>query len=102
MIALIEHHQTELEALCRKHHVKRLDVFGSAVEGEFDPAHSDLDFLVEYLPLGDGQHARAYFGLLHDLEDLFQRKIDLVMDRAIRNRHFRNGVERSRKPIYAA
>jgi predicted nucleotidyltransferase len=102
MIDLIQEHGAELERLCRKHHVKTLEVFGSAAAGTFDPARSDLDFLVDYLPLEDGQHAPAYFGLLHDLEDLFHRKIDLVMDRAIRNRYFRQGVNQSRRMIYAS
>ena len=43
MIALIEKHRTELTALCHHHRVKTLDVFGSAVDGTFDPACSDLD-----------------------------------------------------------
>src|SRR5947207_7884680 len=102
MIALIEDKQIELDKLCRKHHVRRLDVFGSAADGTFDPARSDLDFLVDFMPLPEGGHAEAYFGLLHDLEDLFKRKIDLVMERAIRNPFFREGIDRARQVIYAA
>jgi uncharacterized protein len=102
MIELIEQHRTELSSLCRQHRVKTLDVFGSAVEGTFDPARSDLDFLVDFLPVEEGQIAPDYFGLLHALEDLFGCKIDLVMDRAIRNPYFRHGVDKNRRMIYAA
>ncbi len=102
MIDLVEEHRIQLEGLCRKHHVKRLELFGSGAHGNFDPARSDLDFLVEYLPLPDGEHAQAFFGLLHDLEDLFQRRIDLVMTRAIRNPYFLRGVNENRRVVYAA
>ena len=77
-------------------------MFGSAADGSFKAESSDLDFLVEYLPDADQKPADAYFGLLFDLEDLFQRKVDLVMDRAIRNPYFRAGVDQSRQVIYAA
>ena len=102
MIALIEKHRTDLAVLCRRHRVKTLEVFGSAADGAFDPARSDLDFLVNFLPVQEGQIAPDYFGLLHALEDLFRCKIDLVMDKAIRNPYFRRGVDDSRRMIYAA
>ncbi|HKB04980.1 MAG TPA: nucleotidyltransferase family protein [Gemmataceae bacterium] len=101
MIELVERHRGELEALCRRYHVKRLEVFGSAAAGTFDPATSDLDFLVEFLAVEPGRIAPDYFGLLHALEDLFGRKVDLVMDSAIRNPYFRRGVDESRTPVYA-
>ena len=102
MIALIDQHRVQLEMACRSYGVKSLEVFGSAADGKFDPESSDLDFLVEFLPVNERQIAPDYFGLLHALEDLFGRKVDLVMDRAIRNPYFRRGVDQSRKLIYAA
>lgn len=102
MISLIDEHLKELNKLCREHHVRRLEVFGSAADGTFDPSRSDLDFLVDFMPLPEGRYANTYFGLLHDLEDLFDRKIDLVMERAIRNPFFYQGVNRSRRVIYVA
>lgn len=102
MVNVIEHHRADLAQICRRYGVKTLEVFGSAAEGTWDPERSDLDFLVEFLPVGEGRIAPDYFGLLHALEDLFHRKIDLVMDRAIRNPYFRQGVNQSRRTIYAA
>ena len=64
MIELVKQHVQELKSLCQKHHVERLEVFGSAVTGQFDTQSSDLDFLVEFLPLAEGQYADAYFDLL--------------------------------------
>ncbi len=100
MSSIVEQQKSNLQTLCRKHHVRRLEVFGSATDESFRPETSDLDFLVDYLPLTNAQYVDAYFGLLSDLEDLFQRKIDLVVDRAIRNPYFRKGVDQSRQVIY--
>ena len=71
MVSLIERYRVQVARLCEQYRVQRLDLIGSAASGEFDPSRSDLDFLVEFLPLQPGQHADAYFGLLHGLEDLF-------------------------------
>jgi predicted nucleotidyltransferase len=78
-------------------------VFGSALTGEgFHSEQSDLDFLVEFLPLKQGQYADAYFGLLEALEDLFDRHVDLVMPGAIKNPYFLESVNKNRKVLYAA
>jgi len=84
------------------HHVRRLELFGSAATGDFDAKGSDLDFLVEFEDLKPGQYADAYFGLLDDLEALFQRSVDLVMTSAIKNPYFLENIEASRTLLYAA
>jgi len=91
-----------LRELCTRYGVRRLELFGSAATGGFDPGRSDLDFLVEFLPLEPGQHADAYFGLKEELEALFARDVDLVMDSAIVNPYFREELDRTRTALYAA
>jgi predicted nucleotidyltransferase len=83
MIDAIDLRREELGALCRRCHVQRLDLFGSAARGDFDPEHSDIDFLVEF----DREHPEAlsfntYFGLKEALEALLGRPVDLVEGRA--------------------
>lgn len=102
MIAAIDRQKDRLEALCRQHRVQRLEVFGSAADGTFDAARSDIDFLVEYLPLGPGEHYEAYFGLIENLERLFGRHIDLVDATCLRNPFFIQGVNESRTLLYEA
>ena len=103
MIGFIEDKREALRELCVKYKVRRLEIFGSAVTGEdFDSERSDLDFLVEFQQLRQGQHADAYFGLLEDMEKLFNRHVDLVMPRAIKNPYFLESVNKSRKVLYAA
>lgn len=102
MVPLIVNKLNALRHICRTRRVACLEVFGSAASADSDPWTRDLDFLVEFLPLEPGHHADAYFGLLADLEDLFERPIDLVMVRAIRNPYFLESINRTREQLYAA
>jgi predicted nucleotidyltransferase len=103
MNILIEENRREFESVCRLHHVERIELFGSATGPNFDPDTSDLDFLVTFkkdVPLD--KYADAYFGLLRELEDLFERRVDLVVDSAIDNPYFRQAVDSTRTLVYAA
>jgi predicted nucleotidyltransferase len=102
VLPLIEMRRSDIAALCRRFHVNRLEVFGSAARGlDFDPARSDVDLLVTYLP--DHQPGiAAHQDLRHALEDLFGRPVDLVMDAAVENPFIRSGIDRARQAIYAA
>jgi hypothetical protein len=98
---VVQQRLEEIRRLCLRFRVRRLELFGSATSPRFDPATSDLDFLVEYEDLGHG-YFDAYFGLKEALEDLFGRSVDLVMSRAVKNRYFLEGIQASRTLLYAA
>ena len=100
MIPLITQHTDDIAEICRRHHVKRLEVFGSAASDKFNPEKSDIDFLVDYHSFSGPGKADAYFGLLEDLQQLFNRRIDLVVDRAIENPYFRKSVDASKVSLY--
>src|SRR3954468_9700387 len=102
MIDLVAERRGQIAAAGRRRAVRRLDLFGSAAAGDFDPVASDLDFLVEFLPHAPGGPADAYFGLLDDLRTLFGRPVDLVVDKAVRTPYFRAEADRTRTPVYAA
>ena len=102
VIDLIYLKQDQLTELCRRYRVKKLEVFGSASTGRWEEGRSDLDFLVEFLPLEPDQPFNCYFGLLESLETLFGRPVDLVVARAITNPYFQESVEATRQVIYAA
>ena len=100
---LIKEKMEGIRTLCAKYRVSRLDLFGSAATDEhFDSDASDLDFLVEFLSLGEGEYADAYFGLLEGLEELFGKSVDLVVERAVRNPYFRESIDKKRVVLYAA
>lgn len=102
MNAIVQQKTGELETICKKRGVRRLALFGSAASGSFDPASSDLDFLVEFQPLSPTQHADYYFGLQEDLERLFGVSVELVEPGPIRNPYFRQAIEKTQVLVYAA
>ncbi len=102
MISLIQEHRAELADLCRRHHVLRLSLFGSATRDDFDPQRSDLDFLVDFESLSPGEHAEAYFGLIERLQSLFGRSIDLVESSTLRNPYRRQEIEATQVLLHAA
>ena len=102
MIQLIERHRDDLESLCRRHHVATLEVFGTAAGETLDSNAGDLDFLVRFQPTEEMTAADQYFGLLFDLQGLFDRDVDLVCTDAMKNRYFIEEVNKSRRLLYAA
>lgn len=103
MISPIEEKRAEVTAACRRYGVERLDLFGSAAVGSFDPGSSDLDFVVSFERMEPPDLFDRYFGLKEDLEILFGRSVDLVMEGALRkDPSFAAGVRESRVTLYAA
>lgn len=94
MISQVEDKKMEIVEVCRRHGVERLDLFGSAAGEGFDPGRSDLDFVVSFEPMEPLNLFDRYFGLKEDLESLFGREVDLMMEGALRkDRRFVQGVE---------
>ena len=80
MLPLIEARRAEIADLCRRFHVRRLEVFGSAARGtDFDPDRSDVDLLVTYEPDVPAPNLTEYFDLTEQLTALLGRPVDLVM-----------------------
>jgi len=101
MIELVEQHRSEITALCRKYGVRKLELFGSAAGGKFDPAKSDVDFFYEF---DENPQALAdrYFGLMEDLAQLLGHAVDLVSGRDAKNPYFLQVANRHRVTLYAA
>jgi uncharacterized protein len=97
----IETKRREIEALCERHGVERLALFGSALRDDFDPETSDLDFSVKFSPMTPEEHAASYFGFVEDLEKLFGRRVDLVEIGAVRNPYLRRSIEEVQETVYA-
>ncbi len=104
MLPAITEKRAELAVLCRRYGVARLEVFGSAArDADFDPATSDIDFLVELRAPAD--NLGRLLGLQKALEALLHRPVDLVNRRAveasrnyIRRRHILEGA----RAVYAS
>jgi hypothetical protein len=92
-----------IREFCARYSVKKLEIFGSAaLEDARASLIGDIDFLVEFGPSSPVEHFKGYFGLLEELEGLFNRHVDLVEIKAIRNPYFMRRVNESRRLIYAA
>ena len=103
MLQLIEMRRRDIAELCRRFHVDRLEVFGSAARGsDFDPARSDVDLLVTYRSSTSRPSLGEYFEFREQLEALFGHPVDLVMADAVRNPYVRADIERSRELVYEA
>ena len=92
----------ELNELCKRVGVRRLDAFGSVVRGDFDPQTSDLDFLVEFGDLPPVEYAQAWFSLKEALEALFNRPVDLITPNSLENPFFEQRVRSERRNLYAS
>jgi hypothetical protein len=91
----------QIRESCEQFEVERLDLFGSGARADFDEERSDLDFLVTFLQQTKIGYSNRYFGLLEKLKEIFNRKVDLVEEKAIRNPYFKKVVERERKLVFA-
>lgn len=85
-----------LEAFCRRHHIRKLSLFGSALRQDFGP-DSDLDILVEFEP--GHTPGLAFFGMRDELSELLGRRVDLNTP-AFLSRYFRQDVLESARVQY--
>ena len=88
----------ELAALCRRHHIRRVAMFGSVLRGE-DDRSSDLDILIEFEP--GGAAGLRFITIQDELSAIFRRRVDLNTP-AFLSRHFRDRVLAGAVPLYEA
>ena len=100
---LIELNMDKIIALCKKYKVKNLWVFGSILTPRFND-QSDVDLLVDFddSKLAVLDYADNFFDFIHALENVVGRKIDLTVNKSIKNRFFREEVDETRKLIWSA
>ena len=101
MVDLITDNLPAIIALCEKHGVRKLEVFGSATKPDrFDPETSDVDFVIDFLDYGPAIVDR-FFGFAEDIEMLLGRHVDFIFgDKPIKNPYFRSAVNKSRVTIF--
>lgn len=100
MKAHISFSKEEIGAFCRRHGIRRLAIFGSALREDFRP-DSDVDVLVEFEP----DRIPTLFdlvGMEQELSALFRvRKVDMRTPGDL-SRYFRNQVIQEAEVYYAA
>lgn len=88
----------EIAAFCRRHHVRRLSLFGSVLREDFT-LESDVDVLVEFEP--GCTPGYAFFAMQEELSRLLGRRVDLHTPGSLGKR-FRDEVLREAVPQYVA
>jgi len=96
---IIEQKRKAIEALCKKHHVASLDVFGSVLTGKFNE-QSDIDFLVTFGKVDLKHYADNLYELMESLEKLLGRKVDLISEKKLTNPYLIKSINRNRMKVY--
>jgi uncharacterized protein len=98
---LINNSITKIKELCSKYNVLSVHLFGSALTKEFNE-NSDIDLLVDFKK--DSFHAafNQFMNYKADMEDLFQRRVDLISRSNIPNQILKSEIDSSKVQIYAA
>ncbi len=98
---LLHQHSEQIAVLCKKYHVVELAAFGSIVRNQLAD-ESDIDLLARFGEVTLEEYSDNYFNLCDALEDLLKRKVDLVVDKAVKNPYFREELEETKKLLFAA
>ena len=96
----IDNYKNALVRLCLQNKVKSLYAFGSVLTSRFD-SNSDIDLIVDIDSENPLEYADNYFNLKFALQDLFNRPVDLLENKAIRNDYLRQEIDQSKQLIYA-
>lgn len=96
---VLTQHLEQIKALCERNKVRSLSAFGSVISDQFRP-DSDIDLVVEIDENDPISYADRYFDLKFRLEEILKRQVDLLEQKAIRNRFLRNEIEQTKVRIY--
>ena len=89
----------QIQELCKVNKVKSLFAFGSVTRDDFNES-SDIDLVVDFEEKDPFKYTDLYFNLKSKLEEILKRQVDLLEERAIRNRIFRQQLENTKVKIY--
>ncbi len=96
---LIENNIQRIIALCKKHKVHQLFVFGSILTNRFTDK-SDVDMVVTFNHIDLMDYADNYFKLKDSLQELLGRDVDLLEEKAIRNPILQRNINNTKHLIY--
>ena len=90
---------SQIQELCRQNKVKSLFAFGSVTREDFND-NSDIDLVIDIDEKDPFRYTDIYFLIRSQLEEIFKRPIDLLEERAIKNKFFRKELDNSKIKIY--
>lgn len=95
----LKDHIDQINELCNTHGVKSLFAFGSIVSNKLN-AESDIDLVVDIDSKDPLIYSDNYFALKFQLEDILNRKIDLLEDKAIKNPFLKKQIDNTKVLVY--
>ena len=98
-MSIIEQNINQIHTVCDKYHVSQLSVFGSILTHQYNEK-SDIDLLVDFSNMDLKHYADNYFELKHSLEEILNREVDLLENKAIKNPYLRKSIDSSRQVLY--
>jgi uncharacterized protein len=101
MQSIITENIEALKELCKKCDVKTMYVFGSVCLDRFDEI-SDIDVLISFKDISIEKYTDNYFELHYRLDELFNRKVDLLTENSLSNPYFIESIEETKLLLYAA
>jgi len=94
-VATVEELKKEMPSLCEKYRIAYVDAFGSIARSE-QSKDSDIDLIIEFSEPRRDQISTRFFGFLHEVEDRFHQKVDLLTESSLRNPFLKEKVDRNR------
>jgi predicted nucleotidyltransferase len=95
----LKNHIEQIKQLCNAHHVKTLFAFGSVLSDKFK-TESDIDLVVDIDSNDPFDYSDNYFALKFQLENILNRSIDLLEDKAIKNPFLKKQIDNTKVLIY--
>ncbi len=89
----------QIVELCKANKVKSLFAFGSVLRDDFNE-NSDVDLIVDIDEKDPFVYTDIYFNLKSKLEDLLKRQVDLLEERAIKNKFFKLELDNTKVKVY--
>jgi uncharacterized protein len=90
-----------IRELCKRYDIKELYLFGSICTDKFND-NSDIDVLISFKDIPIEKYTDNYFELHYKLEELFDRKIDLLTEKSLSNPFLIESIEETKQLLYAA
>jgi predicted nucleotidyltransferase len=98
-MGFIETHKKQIQRLCENHKVRTLYAFGSVNSKKFSKK-SDVDLVVDFKIEDPIEYTDNYFDLKFELEKIFDRQVDLLESKAIKNPYLKESIDRTKVLVY--
>lgn len=98
-MAELDSYMTQIKRLCSSNKVKSLFAFGSVITDRFNSS-SDIDLVVDIDDPDPISYSEKYFNLKFQLEKLFNRNVDLLEQKSLKNPYLIEEIDQTKVLVY--